>query len=224
MHKKRVLMVVNSQVYIYLKSFNRWVPSVGYVSLTSRLSNTPCYYTEADSQCKELCLGHQAPSLQQPHLSQARGYVFACVETSTGEQGVLLRVCSFISFTVTGLLIDRSAEDGAGKAAAAYFRCNGTKSSPMSIHSSTTFQLLPTGPDKLWRIQNLALRGFIILWTTETLLISTNNGLIVEEVTIMPSETFQSTTFPDNVFLLVTTSGSQIAVLTRDTRQQQLGH
>lgn len=35
-------------------------------------------------------------------------------------------------------------------------------------------------------------------------------------MTVVPSETLQSTTFPDNSFLLVIVSGSQIAVLTQD--------
>lgn len=38
----------------------------------------------------------------------------------------------------------------------------------------------------------------------------------MEKVTVMPLETFQSTAFPDSSFLLVTASGSQIAVLTQD--------
>ncbi|GAB0182526.1 hypothetical protein GRJ2_000717900 [Grus japonensis] len=86
----------------------------------------------------------------------------------------------------------------------------------MSNHNFTTFHLLPKGPAKLWSIQNLALRGFIILWTTDILLISANNGLIMEEVTVMPLETFQSTTFPDSSFLVVSARGSQIAVMTQD--------
>ncbi|KAM7122053.1 LOW QUALITY PROTEIN: cation channel sperm-associated auxiliary subunit delta [Ciconia maguari] len=178
--------------------------------------------TGADPQCKELTWTlfayntRHSVSSSYIFLSQDRGYTFTCVETSTREGGVLLRVYSFISFAMTSLLIDRSREDGAGKAAGACFTYNGTKTSHMSNHSSTTFHLLPKGPAKLWRIQNLALRGFIILWTTDTLLVSANNGLIVEEVTLMPLETFQSTAFPDSGFLLVTASSSQIAVLTQD--------
>lgn len=65
-------------------------------------------------------------------------------------------------------------------------------------------------------MQTLALRGFTILWTTDALLVSAKNGLIMEAVTVMPLETFQSTTFADSSFLPVTASSSQIAVLTRD--------
>lgn len=65
-------------------------------------------------------------------------------------------------------------------------------------------------------MQTLALRGFTILWTTDALFISAKNGLIMEEVTVMPLETFQSTTFPGSSFLPVTASSSQIAVLMQD--------
>ncbi|XP_009471402.1 PREDICTED: cation channel sperm-associated protein subunit delta [Nipponia nippon] len=121
-------------------------------------------------------------------LSQDGGYMFTCFETSTREQGVLLRVYNFISFAMTSLLIDRRGEDGAGKAAGTYFRYNGTKTSHVSNHISTTFHLLPKGPDKLWSIQNLALRGFITLWTTDTSFLSANNGLIMEELAVWGSQ------------------------------------
>ncbi|XP_009884284.1 PREDICTED: cation channel sperm-associated protein subunit delta [Charadrius vociferus] len=155
--------------------------------------------------------------LCQPRLPfTERSYTFTRIETSTREQGVLLSIYNFTSFAVTGLLTDRSGEDEAGKAAGAYARHNGAKNSHMSNHSSTTFHLLPKGPAKLYSIQNLALRGFIILWTTDHLLLSANNCLIMEKVTVVHLVTFQSTTFPNNIFLLVTVSSSQIAVLTQD--------
>ncbi|XP_050771707.1 cation channel sperm-associated auxiliary subunit delta [Gymnogyps californianus] len=221
-HKDGVLMVVNGQVYLYFKSFNRWVPSAGVTSPMSKLSNTLCCYTGADPQFKELSSTLFAYDTRCPvsdshiFLSQDGGYKFTSIETSTREQGVLLRGYNFISFAVTGLLINRGGEDGAGKAAGAYFRYNGTENSHVSNHSSATFHLLPKGPAKLWSIQNLALRGFFILWTTDTLLISANNGLTMEEVSVMPLETFQSTTFPGSGFLHVTASSSQIAVVTQD--------
>ncbi|KAM6210923.1 LOW QUALITY PROTEIN: cation channel sperm-associated auxiliary subunit delta-like [Sarcoramphus papa] len=221
-HKDVVLMVVNSQVYMYFKRLNRWVPSAGVTSPMSKLSNTHCCYTGADPQFKELSSTlfayHTRCSVSDSYifLSQDGGYKFTSIETSTREQGVLLRVYNFISFAMTGLLIDRGGEDGAGKATGAYFRYNGTENSHVSNHSSATFHLLPKGPAKLWNIQNLALRGFFILWTTNTLLISANNGLTMEEVTVMPLETFQSTTFPGSGFLHVTASSSQIAVVTQD--------
>uniref|UniRef100_A0A8C3JU41 Cation channel sperm-associated auxiliary subunit delta n=1 Tax=Calidris pygmaea TaxID=425635 RepID=A0A8C3JU41_9CHAR len=199
-HKDGVSMEANSRAYMCLKSVDRWgpissshIPHVGTLKhpLLLHRSRPPPQGAQLDT----FCLRHQALHLCQPHLPLAgRGYTFRRIETSTREQGALLEVYNVISFTITSLLIDRSKGNGAGKATGAYFRYNGTKNSRI--------------------IQHLALRGFIIPWTADTLLISANNGLITE-VTVMPSVTFQSTTFPDSGFLLVTVTGSQVAVLTQ---------
>nr|XP_013810096.1 PREDICTED: cation channel sperm-associated protein subunit delta [Apteryx mantelli mantelli] len=221
-HTDRVSMVINGRVYLYFKSPDRWVPSAGVSSSVSELSNVHCCYTGEDSQCKMVSwtlfaydTGH---SVSDSHifLSKDGGYTFTRVQISTGEQGVLLGVYNFISFGLTGLLINRTEEDETGKAAGAYFRYFGTENNHMSSYSSAIFHLLSKGPAKLWSIHSLGLRGFIILWTTDILLISSNNGLIMDEVTVMPTKKFQNTTFPDSGFSLVTVSRSEIAVLTQD--------
>lgn len=123
----------------------------------SELSNTHCWYTGADPQCKDLSwtlfVYDTKHSVSGSHvfLSYDRGYTFTHVETSTREWGVLLGLYNFISFAMTSLLIVRSGEGGAGKAAGVYFRYNGTENSHISNHSSTTFHLLHKGPVKLWR-------------------------------------------------------------------------
>lgn len=222
MHKDRVSMVVNSQVYMYFKSIDRWGPISRSHILLVRTLKHPLLLCGSrppvqGAQLDPFWLQHQALCLCQPRLPfTGWSYTFTRIETGTREQRVLLSIYNFTSFAMTGLLTDRSGEDEAGKAAGAYVRYNGTKTSHMSNHSSTTFHLLPKGPAKLYSIQNLALRGFIILWTTDALLLSANNCLIMEEVTVVPLVTFQSTTFPNSSFLLVTVSSSQIAILTQD--------
>nr|XP_009681398.1 PREDICTED: cation channel sperm-associated protein subunit delta [Struthio camelus australis] len=221
-HVDRVSMVINGRVYMYFKSTDRWVPSAGVSSSVSELSNVHCCYTGRDSQCEEMSwtlfaydTGH---SVSNSHifLSKDGGYTFTRVQISTRERGVLLGVYNFISFALTGLLINATEEDKAGKAAGAYFRYFGTENNHISNYSSAAFHLLPKGPAKLWSIHSLGLRGFIILWTTDILLISSNNGLIMDKVTVMPTKKFPNTTFPGSGLSLVTVSGSEIAILTQD--------
>ncbi|XP_062424530.1 cation channel sperm-associated auxiliary subunit delta [Rhea pennata] len=221
-HTDRVSMVINGRVYLYLESPDGWVVSAGVSLPVSELSNVHCCYTGEDSQCKALSSTLFAydtgRSVSDSHifLSKDGGYTFTRVQMSTGERGVLLGVYNFISFGLTGLLINRTEEDETGKAAGAYFRYLGTENNRVSNHSSAVFHLLRKGPAKLWSIHSLGLRGFIILWTTDILLISSNNGLIMDEVTVMPTKKFQNTTFSNSGFSLVSVSGSEIAVLTQN--------
>ncbi|XP_010220399.1 PREDICTED: cation channel sperm-associated protein subunit delta [Tinamus guttatus] len=217
-----LLMVINSRVYTYFKNTNKWVRSAGVSSPVSELSNVHCCYQGKESHCKEISwtvfaydVGHSisnSPIFQ----SQDGGHTFTRVVISRAERGVLLGVYNFISLGLTGLLINRTEEESAGKAAGAYFRYFGSKDQHASNYSSPTFHVMNKFPDKLWSIHSLGLRGFIILWSTDVLLVSSNNGLIMDEVSVFPTSTFENSTFPRSGYSLVTISGSEIAVLTQD--------
>ncbi|KAM8811051.1 cation channel sperm-associated auxiliary subunit delta [Eudromia elegans] len=221
-HTDSVLMVINSRVYTYFKNTNRWVQSAGVSLPVSELSNVHCCYTGQDSHCKEISwtvfaydIGY---SVSNSHifLSQDGGLTFTHTVLSREERGVLFGVYNFISLGLIGLLINRTEEDSEGKAAGAYFRYFDSKDQYASNYSSPTFHLLDKYPDKLWSIHSLGLRGFIILWTSDVLLVSANNGLIMDQVTVLPSLTSDNATFPDTGYSLVTICGSEIAVLTQD--------
>ncbi|XP_053875124.1 cation channel sperm-associated auxiliary subunit delta [Malaclemys terrapin pileata] len=225
--KDRLVMVINGQVYLYLfiAGEKEWLPVQGIDSLVTELSNTHCCYPGQDPACQDTSLtifayetGHSA-SESNIFLSEDGGYIFTALKLSPELQGVLLGVYNFVSLSQTGLLINRTHSDGEGKGGGAYFSYTGGNMSHMYSHISLGFHLKSTGGPDVWGIQNPFLWGFTILWTKDTLLISPNNGLLVEPVTVQ-TKAFPRTSrpFPGDGLCHVATSNTEIAALTRDHR------
>ncbi|KAM7174671.1 cation channel sperm-associated auxiliary subunit delta [Macrochelys suwanniensis] len=213
--KDLLAMVINGRVYLY--SFGagekEWLPVQGINSLVTELSNTHCCYPGRDPACQAVSMtifayetGHSA-SKSHIFLSEDGGYMFTPLKLSPELQGVLLGVYNFVSLSQTGMLMNRTHSGGEGKGGGAYFTYTGGNMSHMYSHSSLGFHLKSTGGPDVRSIQHPLLWGFTILWTKDTLLVSFNNGLIVEPVTLP---------FSGSSLCHVTTSNTEIAALTQD--------
>lgn len=127
-----VTIMINGQVYLYIKSLDRWSPSAGVTSPAFEHSYTHCCYLVADSQCKELSWTLFAYDTRCSvsnsciFVSKDGSYTFTSIKSNIRKQRALFGVYNFISLAVTGLLISRTGEDEAGKVAAGtHFRYNG---------------------------------------------------------------------------------------------------
>ncbi|XP_067402109.1 cation channel sperm-associated auxiliary subunit delta [Emydura macquarii macquarii] len=217
-----LIMVINGRVYIYffMGEEEDWIPVEGINSLVTGLSNTHCCYPEQDPDCHAISMtifayetGHST-SKSHIFLSEDGGYVFTPVKLSPELQGVLLGVYNFVSLSQTGMLINRTHSGGEEKGTGAYFTYTGSNMS----HVSMGFHLKSTWNPDVHVIQDSHLWGFTILWTKDTLMVSFNNGLIVEPVIVLHTGKFPDTSlpFPSSGLCHVATSTTEIAALTQD--------
>ncbi|XP_038244988.1 cation channel sperm-associated protein subunit delta [Dermochelys coriacea] len=224
--KDRLAMVINGRVYLYIfmAGEEEWLPVQGIDSLVTELSNTHCCYPGQDPDCQAISMtifayetGHSA-SKSHIFLSEDGGYTFTPLKLSPELQGVLLGVYNFVSLSQIGILINHTQSGRERKGGGAYFTYTGGNMSNMYSHISMGFHLKSTGGPDVQSIQHPHLWGFTILWTKDTLLISSNNGLLVEPVTVQQPQVLSRTPhpFPGSGLCHVVTSNSEIAVLTQD--------
>uniref|UniRef100_A0A8C0GZX5 Cation channel sperm-associated auxiliary subunit delta n=1 Tax=Chelonoidis abingdonii TaxID=106734 RepID=A0A8C0GZX5_CHEAB len=198
--KYQLVMVINGRVYLYffIAGEEEWLPVQGINFLVTKLSNTHCCYPGQDPACQAISMtifayetGH---SVSKSHIFQSEdgGHTFTALKLSPELQGVLLGVYNFVSLSQTG---------------------------HMYSHSSMGFNLNSTGGRDVQGIQHPYLWGFTILWTKDTLLISSSNGLLVEPV-IVQTRVFSRTSlsFPGGGLCHVAISNTEIAALTHDHR------
>nr|XP_032640910.1 cation channel sperm-associated protein subunit delta [Chelonoidis abingdonii] len=225
--KYQLVMVINGRVYLYffIAGEEEWLPVQGINFLVTKLSNTHCCYPGQDPACQAISMtifayetGH---SVSKSHIFQSEdgGHTFTALKLSPELQGVLLGVYNFVSLSQTGLLINHTHSGGEGKGGGAYFSYIGSNMSHMYSHSSMGFNLNSTGGRDVQGIQHPYLWGFTILWTKDTLLISSSNGLLVEPV-IVQTRVFSRTSlsFPGGGLCHVAISNTEIAALTHDHR------
>ncbi|XP_075775937.1 cation channel sperm-associated auxiliary subunit delta [Pelodiscus sinensis] len=219
--RTKLAMVINGRVYSYYfkAGEEEWILAQGIDSLVTELSNTHCCYPGQDLACKDISMkifayeiGH-SPSKSHIFLSENGGYSFTPVKLSPELPGVLLGVYNFVSLSQTGVLIRHS--DGERKGGEAYFIYTNGNLSQTSSHISMGFHLKSTRGHDIHRIQHPHLWGFTILWNNDTLLVSSNNGLLVEPVTVLEFSR-NSHPFPGNGLCHVAISKTEIAALTRD--------
>ncbi|KYO26173.1 cation channel sperm-associated protein subunit delta [Alligator mississippiensis] len=217
-------MVINGRVYLYIfADEEKWQPAEGIHSPVMDLSNTYCCFSWQDPICDNVSMtlfayatGHSV-SESQIFLSENGGFTFRLMKLKSALQNVLLGVYNFISLSVTGLLINNTQEDE-GKGHGAYFIYINWKKSHEVYRSSTAFQLVSKEGASIHNIQHPSLRGYIIIWTKSTLMLSFNNGLITEAATILPTEEFPGTSLPNTSLFHVAISTSEIAVFTQENQ------
>ncbi|XP_074841913.1 cation channel sperm-associated auxiliary subunit delta [Carettochelys insculpta] len=224
--KDELAMVINGRVYLYNFGARKeeWIPAQGINSLVTELSNTHCCYAGQDPACQAISttifayeIGHSA---FKSHIfkSENGGSSFTPVKLSPQLRGVLLGVYNFASLSQSGVLIARTHHGGEGKGGEAYFTYFGGNVNQTSNHISMGFHLKPSGGSDVRGIQHPRLWGFTILWTKDTVLVSSNNGLLVEPVTVLATKDLPSSPDPFLASGLchVVVSNAEIAALTQD--------
>ncbi|XP_019397339.1 PREDICTED: cation channel sperm-associated protein subunit delta [Crocodylus porosus] len=222
--QNQIAMVINGRVYLYIfADEEKWQPAEGIHSPVADLSNTYCCFSWQDLYCDNVSMtlfayetGHSV-SESQIFLSENGGFTFRLMKVKSALQHVLLGVYNFISLSVTGLLINSTQEDE-GKGPGAYFIYINWKRSHEVYRRSTVFQLMSKEGASIQNIQHPSLSGYIILWTKGTLMLSFNNGLITEAVTILPTDEFPGTSLPTTSLFHVAISTSEIAVFTQENQ------
>nr|XP_060628717.1 cation channel sperm-associated auxiliary subunit delta-like [Anolis sagrei ordinatus] len=215
----RLLLVVNGMIYLYFfKKLNLWSKAKGIKDPVTDLSNYDCCFAPKDPVCydiSKIVLAYDTGDLantRQIFYSEDGGYAFKPIKSRPHYDGSLIRVYYFASSSDVGMLVNRTIDN----ATLTYFTYGDVDY--VIEETGTPFVLNLHHDDKILSILPPGLRGFIILWSHDHFMSSSNNGLTTEAVTVLPTHDYPNTSFPthDEGVCFVTASSSEVAAITKN--------
>ncbi|XP_062836488.1 cation channel sperm-associated auxiliary subunit delta-like [Anolis carolinensis] len=216
---RKLLLVVNGIVYLYLfHDVHLWKTAKGIKDPVTELSNYDCCFAPKDRICSDISkmvLAYDTGDLantRQIFYSKDGGYSFRPIESRPHYDGTLLRVYYFASTSEIGMLVNRTEDN----ATLIYFTYGDIEY--VADQTGTPFDLNLHDDDKILSILPPGLRGFLILWTHEHFMSSSNNGLTTETVTVLPTHKYPNTSFPthDEGVCFVAATSYEVAAITKN--------
>uniref|UniRef100_A0A8C5SI36 Cation channel sperm-associated auxiliary subunit delta n=1 Tax=Laticauda laticaudata TaxID=8630 RepID=A0A8C5SI36_LATLA len=209
-----IVAVVNGVVFLYLyATWKRWLHSKGITHPVTELTNYKCCFALNDPACdkiNELILAYDPGNLlskSEIFYSKDGGYIFETLKNKPSRDGILLGIYVFASSANFGLLLKDASHPET-----AYFTYGDIQiiTSEKGASFSSKFSkgyivesILPPG-----------MRGFIVLWTNKTLMISLNDGLTTDNIDVLPTDSYPNKTLPEHICFAAATN-NEIAVLTK---------
>nr|XP_056710903.1 cation channel sperm-associated auxiliary subunit delta-like [Euleptes europaea] len=217
--ENKVVLAINGKVFIYFyEPFHSWRQSEGISSPVTEVTNTICCYSEKDPKCDDISsfvLAYDTGDLiPNSHIfySQDGGYKFQTLPTSPFLEGTLVSVYNFISLSRLGILVSKTEAN----MTTAHFIYNLNYN--IYSHQGTPFDTNENGEHIITVPPGL--RGFIILWSKDIFLLSSNNGLTTENITIFTTDGYANISLPlyDQGVCNVAATSSEIAALTKNKK------
>ncbi|XP_077208633.1 cation channel sperm-associated auxiliary subunit delta-like [Paroedura picta] len=215
----QVVLAINGQVFIYFyEPFYSWKQSKGINTPVTEITNTICCYDPVDPNCDEISsfvLAYDEDKLianSHIYFSEDGGNVFNPLPVSPLLEGKLINVYNFVSFSRLGILVSETENN----VTAAHFIYHLLYD--IYSHKGTTFDIDKN--EELMITIPPGLRGFIILWTKNRFLLSSNNGLTTENIAVWPTKDYPNISLPlhDQGICNVAATSSEIAALTKNQK------
>ncbi|XP_054840505.1 cation channel sperm-associated auxiliary subunit delta-like [Eublepharis macularius] len=215
----RIVLAINGKVFIYFyEPFDSWKQSEGINSPVTEITNSGCCYAPSDPNCNHIgsfVLAYDKGNLiSDSHIffSEDGGYKFHALPMIPFLSGTLVSIYNFISITKLGFLISNT-EANMTTANFLYYSIENLYSYyGTQFDSNEVGELMITVPP--------GLRGFVILWTKNMFLLSSNNGVTTENVAVFPTEDYPNTSLPlhNQGVCNVATTSSEVAALTKNQK------
>ncbi|XP_025029704.1 cation channel sperm-associated protein subunit delta-like [Python bivittatus] len=209
-----IVLVVNGNVFIYLyRTWKAWVQSKGITSPVTELASYDCCFALEDPACdkiNKLVLAFDTGNLasnSEIFYSEDGAYTFAPLKSRPLRDGILHGVYVFASSADIGMLLN-----DASHSKIAYFTYGDVES--MKNGTGTPFNLDFPKDQRVESILPPGMRGFIIIWTKEAFMSSSNDGLTTDIVTVLPTNSYPNNSLPRDICFIAATY-NEIAALTK---------
>ncbi|XP_060098958.1 cation channel sperm-associated auxiliary subunit delta-like [Heteronotia binoei] len=217
--ESHIVLAINAKVFIYFyEPFWSWKQSKGINSPVTEITNSICCYAPTDPKCDDISsfvLAYDEDnSILDSHIfySEDGGNTFQSLPMSPFLEGTLVNVYNFVSLSRLGILVSKTEAN----MTTAHFIYNLLYN--LYSHKGTSFdidkneELIITVPP--------GLRGFIILWTKNIFLLSSNNGLTTENITVFPTEDYPDIDLPlhNQGVCNVAATSNEIVALTKNQK------
>uniref|UniRef100_A0A6J0THU5 Cation channel sperm-associated auxiliary subunit delta n=1 Tax=Pogona vitticeps TaxID=103695 RepID=A0A6J0THU5_9SAUR len=216
----RILLVINEKVFLFLYStLEGFKKSKGIDRPVTEITNIDCCFSAEDPVCRRVGNTIIAYKPEDPtdysniFFSKDGGYSFSRI-SNTPSSSTAIRAYNFISLSQIAVFTNATV----GYRESSYFIYGGALY--MNNRKGSLFCLEPCENETIISLIPPGLRGFIILWTNNSLLFSFNNGLTVEPITVHPTEKYGNKSFllHGKGFCNVAVRTNEIAAITNDLK------